>query len=98
MNALYLVRHSGEELKNAQVLASISNGLEVSGKGPQGIGNEAQGSTKGKVVSPIHKEWSPRKWEGSTCGPKVFPMDKRCSMGSPKYCKMFLASHKVFPR
>ena len=41
MNALYLVRHSGEELKNAQVLASISNGLEVSGKGPQGIGNEA---------------------------------------------------------
>ena len=41
MNALYLVRHSGEELKNAQVLASISNGFEVSGKGSQGIVNEA---------------------------------------------------------
>ena len=97
MNALYLVRHSGEELKNAQVLASISNGLEVSGKGPQGFGNEALGSIKGKVVSPIHKEWSPRRWEGSTSGPKVFPMAKRCSKGSLKYCKMFPASHKVFP-
>ena len=57
MNALYLVRHSGEELKNAQVLASISNGLEVSGKGPQG-----------KIAEGLHGNRRSWNWRTRTRG------------------------------